>query len=50
VLEDERFPKLPATLIEGVEAFAADEPLREAMGACSHARSSGSSATTGAGS
>jgi len=32
VLEDERFPKLPATLIEGVEAFAADEPLRELLG------------------
>jgi glutamine synthetase len=32
VLEDERFPKLPSTLIEGVEAFAADEPLREALG------------------
>ena len=33
VLEDERFPKLPGTLIEGVEAFAADETLREALGA-----------------
>jgi glutamine synthetase len=33
VLEDERFPKLPATLIEGVEAFAADEALCEALGA-----------------
>jgi glutamine synthetase len=32
VLEDERFPRLPATLIEGVEAFAADEALREALG------------------
>lgn len=31
--EDERAPKLPATLIEGVEAFAADETLREALGA-----------------
>jgi glutamine synthetase len=33
VLEDERFPKLPGTLIEGIEAFAADETLREALGA-----------------
>jgi glutamine synthetase len=33
VLEDERFPKVPSSLIEGVEAFAADESLREALGA-----------------
>src|SRR5215469_16535843 len=33
MLEDERFPRLPATLIEGVEALAADEPLCAALGA-----------------
>jgi len=33
VLEDERYPALPATLIEGVEAFAADTVLMEAIGA-----------------
>jgi glutamine synthetase len=32
VLEDERYPELPATLIEGVEAFAADTVLGEALG------------------
>jgi glutamine synthetase len=31
-LVDERFPLLPATLIEGVEAFAADAVLTEALG------------------
>jgi glutamine synthetase len=33
VLEDERFPRLPATLIEGVDAFAADAILTDALGA-----------------
>jgi glutamine synthetase len=32
MLEDERFPRLPSTLIEGVEAFAADDVLRDALG------------------
>jgi len=32
ILDQDRYPKLPATLIEGVEAFAADAPLMEALG------------------
>ncbi len=31
-LEDERFPRVPATLAEGIECFAADATLAEALG------------------